>query len=318
MSLGEVLEDLQSDIENISVENISVISKNEAKFKLNTQLLDKKVIEKFNTLYYKLTLKETVKGMNKIDLKIAQEVFTMLPEMDNVEKAKVTSYPSSVNKSVIDKALSDIENTVPQDAVDTVQNLVTEIQLNSECLTEIKETINRVSDVLEREDSRLVKTKPIIIVDGVTKNLYSDKIREFSYIDDSKLDYSKYDGALSNKYHTLVNDKTLKTYMDYNKPQVSEDSVSLNGDFSLSELVQGLIHLKQIINTTIEDLLRYLNTALSFLSNNDKTFNEGSCYVVNELENKIETLKYLQMLHGVIETENNFLEQVETLVKFID
>jgi len=318
MSLTEALEDIQDNVENISVEHISVSVNKETKFKLNTQLFDKKVIEKFNTLYNKLTIKETINGMNKVDLKIAQEVFTMLPEMDNVKRAKITSYPSSVNKSVIEKALSDVENTIPQDAIDTVQNLVTEIQLNSECLTEIKETINRVSYMLEQEDSRLVKTKPIIIVDGVSKNLYTDKMWEFSYIDDSKLDYSKYDGTLSNKYHTLVNDKTLKTYMDYNKPQVNEDTVSLNGDFSLSELVQGLIHLKQLTNTSIEDLLRYLNTALSFLSNNDKTFTEGSCYVVNELENKIETLKYLQMLHGIIETENNFLEQTETLVQFID
>lgn len=327
MSLSDALNEIKEDAQNIEVElateNIQTVVNNDSKFKFNLDMFDKKVIDKFNNLYQKLSLKESVKCLNKIDYKIAQEVFTMIDDVSKAEQAKLTTYPSILNKEVLDRVLSDVVDEVPDDVVGIITKFITEIEDNLTCIDEVRKTISIYSNKFTDLDKKLVSNKPIVIYDKNSYNLYTDKLLDLLHIDDTKIDYDKFSGILIEKYDSLSNDSTLEKFFNYyelENKEVDEGSVTLKTSYtlSLSDIVNGVIGLNYILDGDVESLLEYIDSARSFIGMDIKHFDITATDLISNLDKNINVVKRLQMLHSIVETKNNFIEKVDEILTLID
>jgi len=313
MSISDILSDIKEDI---AIEEIVVSIPQEFKFKLNISSIDKNVISKFNSLYNALCVKNTIKGMDKLDLNIAQEVFTMLPDMNKSDNAKLTTYPSVINKDIVETALKDIDNKIPQDVIQMVNSLAIEVKSNIDFINEVVDFFSELNKELKIKDEYLSSKKPMIIYNGTGKNLYTDEINDLIFIDDSTIDYEKYKGQLTNKYKNLLSDETFNKYIEYCKEE-NYGSITITEKLSLSGLVQELIHLNDIVRNVTNELFKYTEEAKNFNSDSSITIDNDSASIVNEVDSKMKTLKFLQTLHNIIETKDNFVSKLEELLNFI-
>lgn len=322
MAIGDILDDIKDNVENkdtlnIAEESIAISVPKESKVKINIDDFDKKVISKFNNFYNKLVIKKNISVLTKLDRSIACEVFTMIPEISIIEQAKLTNNPSTLNKAIVDSALKDVTDEIPNDITVLLENIKNQIDGNLSEIDNVNKNIAIVKEKLSYQENRLSKNKPIVISDGVVRNLFLDKTSDIMYLDDKTFEYEKYSGVLTEKFRAIITNDTLNTYINFYKKD-EEEGVSYKGDLSLFDIVSKLINTSNLIAAGYVSLIEDRKEIDSILNSEDKTITENTEELVNSVEHVINRLKHFKLISDILETENNFIDLTIELLEFID
>lgn len=330
MSLDAILDDLQSDLpgteevkalEEITLSTPTNNSSPESLFKFDSNVLNKGILNKFNTLYQQLTMKKTISSLTKVDLRIAQEVFTMLPELDGNAQAKVTSYPSVMNKQVLASVLDSVSDELPIETKRMLQDFLTVTKENDANIRRVEEVLQTYSEICNEEAIRLNKVSPFVIVNGNSYNLFTTEMRGLLLINDSEMEYKKYDGALIKQYSDLVYDEGLKTFLNfYNSTEKSEEKSDNKPQFDLSlmDLCNRVNNTYQLVSSSLMRLDTYSSRVEAISRANEVNVNDEVNEVVNLLPEYMSTLSHIKMLFDIVTKEDNFIEKLVKLLKFID
>lgn len=330
MSLGELLDDLNKDVTNIDTTDTSIAMENivitEAKkdgHQFNIQRFSKETLDRVNTMFNLIVLKQNVAGMPRVDRNVALEVFTMLPDVGKVEQAKLTAVPSIINKEIMERVFnSNIEHKVSLDVVDKLYELETLIQNHLPMIDNLINYFESFKSTIEAKAEMLKVAPPLIIEykaftnageDNATRNidLYTEKFEVINRLDDTKLEYPKYSGLLVNKYCDIYYSDTLKLLYEtmVYLPVLSELTLS-----SFAQLGRSVV---ETLNRYKEDLSRYLS-GLSSVRKQEAELNSETIDFINGYEDMALKLETIGKLKAIIETKDNCFEQAAELVLFID
>lgn len=320
MSLNQILDDIQGDVNNVQVstENAAVKEQKESTFKVPASSLNKDVMNKFNTLYQALTAKNTIYPLNKVDYKIAQEVFTMLPDVSKVEQAKVTSYPSTINKNILDNVLQNVSDTMPDEILTVFREISQQIKDNADNIVNVVDGVEVYGNLCKDAIDRFTNRRPIVIVDKESRDLFQEDLFRCAWIDDTQLDYDKYANKLSTMFRTLVEDPTLTTYLTYRSNPEEGAAVSRYPEISLHQLCEKIAHLKDVLQSERSHLQNYLGSLDMALNEEVKAVTANSTYLVNNANGVIDSLNFFKMLHDILTMDDQFFEKTKNLIEFLD
>lgn len=320
MSLNQILDDIQGDVNNVhvSAENAVVKQQKESTFKVPASSLNKNVLDKFNTLYQALTAKNTIYPLNKVDYKIAQEVFTMLPEVDKVEQAKITSFPSTINKNILDNVLQNVSDTMPDEILAAFREISEQIKDNADRIVGVVDGVEVYGNVCKDAIDRFTNRRPIVIVDKESRDLFQEDLFRCAWIDDTQLDYAKYANKLSTMFRNLVEDPTLTTYLTYRSNPEEGVAVSRYPEINLHGLCEKIAHLKDVLQSERDSLQNYLGSLDMALNEEVKAVTANSTYLVNNANGVIDSLNFFKMLHDILDMDDQFFEKTKQLLEFLD
>lgn len=320
MSLNQILDDIKGDVGNqhVSTEDITLNPPKESTFKVPASNLNKTVLDKFNTLYQTLTAKDTVYKLTKVDFKIAQEVFTMLPEIAKTEAAKITSYPSVMNKDILEGVLDKVSDTMPDEILEIFREISNQIQENAEHITNVVNGVTVYGQFCEEAIKRFTTTRPIVIVDKESIDLFQEELSRCSWIDDTQLDYDKYINKLSTMFKDLLEDPTLTTFITYRSNPEEGAAISRYPAISLYGLCDKIAHLKDVVISERKFFENYLSSLDMALTQEVKAVTANSSYLVNNVNVAMEGLGFFKMLHDILEMDDQFFEKTKKLIEFID
>lgn len=306
MSLQDILHEISNeDVEVKSAPRVSVYK---------TPQLDKSALHKFNTLYNLAIMKSSVASMKKVDLKLATEIFTMLPELNQSESAKLTSTPSVMNKEILEHILSSVSNNIPTQLVDTVKQVSSEIkELNADIVVVLGQ-LNNYVNIYTAQLLRLQSVKPIIIVDKNSINILNDELYSVCCIDDTKLDYKKYENNLSKKILAVVNNPELTNLLFI----AQTNSKSNVREYSLYELTNTLIHYIHNTNSRSADLIKFTQEVDNNFTVENTPVNPETTVIINSLPNIIESLNNFKFVNAILNNnEVNFFDSLHELLEFL-
>lgn len=306
MSLQDILHEISNeDVEVKSAPRVSVYK---------TPQLDKSALHKFNTLYNLAIMKSSVASMKKVDLKLATEIFTMLPELNQSESAKLTSTPSVMNKEILEHILSSVSNNIPTQLVDTVKQVSSEIkELNADIVVVLGQ-LNNYVNIYTAQLLRLQSVKPIIIVDKNSINILNDELYSVCCIDDTKLDYKKYENNLSKKILAVVNNQELTNLLFI----AQTNSKSNVREYSLYELTNTLILYIHNTSSRSADLIKFTQEVDYNFTVENTLVNPETTVIINSLPNIIESLNNFKFVNAILNNnEVNFFDSLHELLEFL-
>jgi len=320
MSLTQILSELQSDVNNINITSESVLVNNqeESKFKIALIPLDQKVLERINTLHNLITIKKTICHLDKVDSKIAQEVFTMLPDLNLVNQAKITTYPSTINKSVLDNVLNSVTETKPTELTTSLTDISNQIRDNQDQINKVLEWITFYAEICELQSKRLSENKPIIIFNRQSRNLFQEDLANCIYFKDTELDYKKYEGKLNNMFKDLYYDPTFKTFINsiiFAKEESEDTSIP---PITLADLCEKIVNLKNRIISDKDFLDNYNEKLIAELNNNSNVITDNSIYLANNFNSVVKIINTYKMLFDILDSKDNFFEKLKRLLEFLD
>lgn len=330
MSLTEILSDINENTENIDTTNIVVKNTQHITLEQNTQnttdiaikTISKETINNINNMFNLITIQSNIKDISKVDYSIAQEVFTMLPNISKHEAAKLTTAPSAMNKEILDKVFNlNIDTKLDANTTENLYNLSIIIQNNLYKFEEIYTYIKSFKDLIKDKIETLEKNPPIVIWinysidDNKHKkvNLFTEPIDNIVIIDDTKLEYEKYSNTLTNMYRNLYRDETLEKLVNLEKSS-NLQTMSLN---SFIHMVEGLITSLKIKETSLR---KYIDTIAS-LSSDDRTplsIDSKTLNMINKYEDLVYMIEYVNSVYSIIKTDNNCFDKVNNLISFLD
>ena len=331
MSLGAILDDIKDDVTNIetpedgaiATENVVITDAKKNGQQFSVQRFSKETLEKVNTMFNLLTLKNNISGMPRVDRGIALEMFTMIPNAGKIEQAKLTSSPSIINKEIMDKVFNaNIEHKLSLDVSDKlydlkglienhlpmVENIVNYLNAFNETVAAKAEVFkNAPPTVVEYKAYEAEKNKP----DTRMVDLYKEKIDVILRMDDTKMEYEKYNGKLLALFDAMFYDQTLTDL--YNtavylpvKTELTLDSIVNVGKTTIEN-----------INRYKEDLERYVS-GLNAIQRQETELNAETIEFINGYEEMAMKLETIGRLKAIIETKDNVFERTATLIEFID
>ena len=323
MSLSSILDDIEQDtdkvIPQISTEEITLSVPETSKTRLDTTQIDQRVIKKFSVLYNQLVMKQTVQNVIKLDRKIAQEVFTMLPESNTVDQAKITTYPSAMNKDVVMKALDGVSDKIPDSVMTLLQETLQQTENNQDRITTVVQTVNNFFQRFKQLCERFETSPPLVLYQKNSYNLYFDPFNKLSIIDDRQLDYPKYEETLSTKLYNVFQHKTIVKWLQAQNDQLDDISASTAAvDLSVVSIIENIGLVTQALIKNQETFNQLHSDLNQFLASSETLVNEKSNEVVCNLERLIFIMNQANLFHDVLDVPDNFLVNLEELLNFID
>lgn len=320
MSLSQILGDIQDGVGNVQVsaENKVLTQQKESTFNVPSSNLNKSVLEKFNTLVSTLTVKNTIYPLNKVDLKIAQEVFTMLPDDHKVEQAKLTSFPSTMNKNILEGVLNNVADKMPDEILAVFRDIAEQIRNNADAITNVVEGVKVYGEFCKGAIDRFLNSRPLVIADRQSVDLFQEDLYRCSYINDAELDYAKYSGVLSEMFRKLAEDPTLSTYLTYRSNPEEGAAISRYPEISLYGLCDKIVHLMDVLESERNHLVNYVGSLDTALNDEVKAVTANSSYLVNNANGVIDSLNFFKMLHDILEQDDQFFEKTKKLLEFLD
>lgn len=331
MSLGEILDDIKDDVTNIetpedggiSAENVVItnVKKNGQQF--NVQRFSKETLEKVNNMFNLLVLKNNIAGMPRVDRGIAMEVFTMLPEVGKVEQAKLTSAPSIINKELMDKVFNaNIEHKLSLDISDKlydlkalIENHLPMIEVLVNYFQAFTSMVVDKAEVFKNVPPTVVEYKAFVSQEQNQENrlidLYTEKMDVILNMDDSKLEYAKYNGVLTDMFSAIYYSETLTDL--YN----TVSYLPPKNEISLAGLVQYGKSAVENLNRYKEDLERYHN-GLTAVQRQETELNAETIEFINGYDDMAFKLEVIGRLKAIIETKDNCFDKTAELISFLD
>ena len=320
MSLSAILDDIQDNVTNVhvSTEHVVLTQQNESTFQVATPNLNKDILSKFNTLYQTLTAKNTIYPLNKVDYRIAQEVFTMLPDIHKTEQAKLTSTPSAINKDILQGVLANVPDTMPEEILAMFREILDQIRSNGDNILNVVEAVKAYGELCKAKSDWFSTNRPLVIANRESVDLFQEDLLRCSYIDDTQLEYPKYSGELSKKFEALAMDPTLTTFLTYRSNPEEGKAVPRYPEISLFGVCEKIIHLKDVLQSEQDFLANYVGSLDSALNEEVKAVTANSSYLVNNATGVMDSLNFFKMLHDILAQDDQFFEKTKNLLEFLD
>lgn len=318
MSLDSILDDIKDNVANIEIANEGFINKKAISTTNKVNVIDLKyeqlpseLKDKFYKFYNLLSIKSNIDNLNKVEKSIAIEVFTMLPDLDKTEEAKLTSSPSVINKEVLTNILNTrIDYSVLNELTEKIKPIKLELEENREKIEFVREYLANFRDTVSSDYSRLLENPPIIVIDKTNINLLTVNLRDIAY-NRISVNYDKYDedNILSKKYFSLLSDSTLTEYYKLTS-DLNDNNVSLQ-----------LIYTKLMDNLySIEYKLTEINNFITYtddLKIGDK-INNNLLDIVEKSDSIIEYLVWFKAMYIILNTQDSFVEKLKDIFAFLD
>lgn len=331
MSLGAILDDIKDDVTNIetpedgaiATENVVITDAKKNGQQFSVQRFSKETLEKVNTMFNLLTLKNNISGMPRVDRGIALEMFTMIPNAGKTEQAKLTSSPSIINKEIMDKVFNaNIEHKLSLDVSDKLYDLERLIEDHLPMIDTLVNYFETFKSAVESKAEVFKNAPPMVLEfkayiregeDNGTRNidLYTEKFDVITRLDDTKLEYPKYAEKLTNMYSDIYYSETLKTLYE------SWIYVPPLAELSLAGMVQAGRGAIDTLNRYREDLNRYLSGLFS-VRKQEAELNSETIEFINGYEDMAVKLETIGRLKSIVETKDNCFDKTAELVEFID
>jgi len=335
MSLDLALKEIKEDItfsnesinldDSLKIQDISMTISGIKKYSINS--IDTETKKKITNFLNLIIYKNNISFMNKIDKKIAMEVFTMLPNVPKVMEAKLTSAPSLINKEIVEKVLN-----TELEFINLSSDILEKLYNNISLLEEVKEKIKNLKDylinfynILNNKIEKLIQNPLLIVVKlnepikenditihYKTLNLIESPINEIFPINDTILDYENFRGKLSDKYFKIYNNHTLDLLLKlctYCK-QYNKNFISLK---NINEIIK-YITFKELENITnlIDNYILELNKIKENKKINDKLLN-----IINLNEEIVEKLELINNLSEIYNNNENVFKKIEELLEIL-
>lgn len=331
MSLGDILDDIQSDVSNIetpenggiATENVVIMDAKRNGQQFSVQRFSKETLDKVNNMFNLLTLKKNIAGLPRVDRGIALEMFTMLPEAGRVEQAKLTSAPSIINKEIMDKVFNaNIEHKLSLDVTDKlydlrdlIENHLPMVELINNYLQAFNSTVETKAEVFKNAPPTVVEYKAYEAEENKPDtrmvDLYKEKMDVILHMDDSKMEYEKYNGKLIALFDAVYYDQTLTDL--YNTAVY----LPVKSELTLDSIVQVGKSTVENVNRYKQDLERYIS-GLNAVQRQETELNSETIEFINGYEEMAMKLETIGRLKAIIETKDNVFERTATLIEFID
>lgn len=331
MSLGDILDGIQDNVinietpedGNIAAEGVVIMDAKKNSQQFSVQRLSKETLEKVNTMFNLLVLKNNVANMPRVDRGIAMEVFTMLPDIGKVEQAKLTSAPSIINKELMDKVFNaNIENKLSLDISDKLYDLKDLIEKHIPMI-DVLVTYFHAFTAMVIDKTEIFKNVPPTVVEykafvsqeqnqeNRLVDLYTEKMDVIIKIDDSKLEYEKYNGVLIGKFYDIYSSATLDDL--YN----SGIYLPMKNELSLSGLVQYGKTVIENLSNYKDNLQRYYD-GLTSIQRQETELNAETIEFINGYDDMAFKLEVIGRLKAITETKDNCFDKTAELIEFLD
>jgi len=310
MSLQEALSDIQEDIVNVDISGIiateELVVNTETVNSSNKYTLDKEVLNKFTTLCNLVFMKRTIDNSVKVDRSLAMEVFTMLSH-SKTETAKLTTYPSTINKEVVSEVVSDIPTVIPDEVLNVLQDtnrLLHELLINKDSLIDVSRAyLGKYAGNTER-----LNNTPPMIIDSITKksiNLLKEPINNIHSI--GVIEFEKYKDVLIPMYTDICSNKLLLELSS------NKDLYSL----SLSEIVDILADSLKYVKSEIFNLQEVTKGIESILETEDKSINSSRTELIDSVDSVIFVINRINAIKDELDSENGLYSKVDRLLDFL-
>lgn len=331
MSLGDILDYIKDNVTNvetpddgaIAAENVVITDARKNGQQFSVQRFSKETLEKVNNMFNLLVLKNNIASMPRVDRGIAMEVFTMLPEVGKVEQAKLTSAPSVINKELMDKVFNaNIEHKLSLDISDKLYDLkdliekhlpMVEVLVNY--FQAFTSMVSDKAEVFKNVPPTVVEYKAFVSQEQNQENrlvdLYTEKMDVILHMDDSKLEYEKYNGVLIDMFSAIYYSETLNDL--YN----TVSYLPAKNEISLAGLVQYGKTAIENLNRYKEDLERYYS-GLTAVQRQETELNAETIEFINGYDDMAFKLEVIGRLKAIIETKDNCFDKTAELISFLD
>lgn len=310
MSLSNLLNELQEDLDPeskvVATEDIIKIVDGVNNTEYDTSYFNSDSIANFNIIYNQYRLKNIIESQTKVDMALAEEAFTMLQEnVVSSVKARLTPYPSAINKGVLADLFEEGTGETSAEAIDMVRSLWVVLNDKRESLSDLNGLLSTYKDeTLKPEQSRL--KNPLVMQYGKTYPLLTTPMSVISNLDDSKFDYPKYLNVLSGMYRDVITNTSM-----------SDLIVENLRDLTLGEVTSKLIHLAEEFNRRFERIEAFRLKAIELFGSNDTSV-EAWREVVNSSCEITDILKAFNAMHSASKSNCFLYDLVCKLLKYID
>lgn len=334
MSLTSDLEEIKGNItfsneainlnnNHIQIQDIVVSIPETKKYSINS--IDSKTKERLINFLNLIVYNNTISSMNKVDKKIATEVFTMIPNISKETEAKLTSFPSLINKEIIEKVLNtELSNNISMDILEKLNSNISLLEEVKGKIEDLKNYLIEFTINLENKIEKLTKN-PLLIVTRLnepkkenditiyseTLNVIESPISKLAYLHNNSLDYNKFrENKLPDKYYNIYSNTNLDILLNLclHCNQYNKDLVSLK---DINDIVKYIV-FKELnnINKIIENYILELNRIKE-----RKEINSGLLEIINLNEVIINKLEIVNKLNEIYLDSNNIFKEIEKLIE---
>lgn len=317
MKLDKILNDISDDItSNVGVSTEDILSQQVQtvpEFVINTKSLDPSIINKINTLFSIGVMRKQLDNMSKADYAIAQEIFTMLPEVTVGIRAKLTTAPSLINKDILSNLLKTEKEKNIGLYTDLRLNLdgyINDLEANKVNIENTVKCLNEVVEEIKIHKERLTSNPPIIVGRNLHEdkyanyNILTEKVSVLAYeVSDSDSSYPKYIGVLNNKFIKLEGSFSNYLPIIHSHPYTSLSSI-------FEDIVINL-NVAKDKESRLTDIVEFHN----FVKTNQEVDTNEINNIIQELN---EHLMFFKKMFDVINTPDNVIELTKDLYTFLD
>jgi len=324
MELNTILSDLTDDLtdinnKNITTENIQIENVKRNGFDLTINKLPKETIDKMNSMFNMLILKQNIDTIEKVDYALATEVFTMIPDDEAIlNKAKLTSNPSIINKELVNKIFNTkLDNNLRHnwDILEKINELKDNIDKNIDKIDLITNNITSFLELSQTKNDELNNIECLLLfeknnengeADYISINVYKEKIKYLIELLDTEYD-------LKDEFKINLRDKLINLYTNNTLNNLISNLFTnyVISEISLSDIYFVTKTLIDTISNKKNILLNY-NFELEKFNFNEMEINNKTMDIINGSNDIIETLTYLETLYDIITVEENYL------IKYMD
>lgn len=321
MSLSSILSEIQGDVDDIPLDtNVVAVAKENISdspaFTINYVALEEAEVYMVNTSSSIRVIREQIKNMPRIDYKIAQEVFAMLPMTSETDRAKITTAPSVMNKEVIEKITSSANmaySAVSGELQQKVAVVIDDIRRNTPNALALSEYLNNFLTAVEADKERHRTTSPIVMCDVTPYNLYETSVYDIACtVRDDLSNYPPYEGKLTSAFCKLYDDPTLDAFL-----VAANCRTTTSRNVSLESFIDTVTHALAEITSCLRLFEDRVTHYEKLLEKGMDDFDEEIAKLVNSAGFTYRDLLYVKTMYDITVTKDNAFDKVVALMAFL-
>jgi len=317
MIIEDILEDIKENVEeNPNTELINPSEKNQVEKKPTEEvaslayenyLLKEEDLKNLSLISSLAKSIEFMRSIHRINISIASEVFTMIPDFIEKEKAKLTRQPSEMNREIIFKNFGEkLKESINQfiSNFHTVIETVDEMKENTE--SKINDIIEVLSEFKEKYEGKYqFLQKDGVIIRKIDNEMVS--LLTYPFQDITRLSTFNYDRLDNSNFKECVGEIFFSDY--FNKYEVKLNTIDNLYRNLILRNIESLSSIKMNFLIKVNDLIKNYKIIASYNEMNNEMNNE----IYPILQNAID--EFIKLNNDVIETIRSVEEKYQWLVE---